>query len=161
MISNDRKIESNSLISRRIVLNALPCFLDKFISNERQFLLSQLRCSRLLDIFSGVICFPIYSVAGQADEMYIGMQQDGKYHIFLVQVATGDRSLRVSDVRKCFDRYAAEFSSAVVRSIIVQAVAVNVIALIEFRVETTVEFIGEKHYQLIQQDSIASVDSSG
>lgn len=145
---------------QRTVLNALPYPLDKFISNERQFLLSQLRYSRLLDIFSGAICFPIYSVAEQADEIYIAMQQDSKYHTFLIQAATGDRPLYVSDLKECFDRFATEFSSALVRSIVVQSVAINVIALIEFQVGTTVEFVAEKHYRLIQQDSVAGVNSS-
>jgi hypothetical protein len=159
MTNANRIIQANSLVSQHRVPNGLPYLVDKFISNEKQFLLSQLSYSRLLDIYSGVNCFPIHIATEQVDEVYVGMQRTGISHVFLVRVATGDRPLRTSDLRKCFDHFATEFSSAFVRLIVVQAVVMGVIAILEFHMGSTVELVGEKHYQILQQVDIDTENS--
>lgn len=149
MITQNIEVAPNRLSKRQAVPNLLPRIVEEYISDERQFLLSQLRYNRLLDLYSGMVCFPVYSTSRLADEIFVGIDQMERPHVFLVQASTGNRPLRISHVKSCFDSFVTEYQSALIRSIVLQVVTLNILALLEFQVERTARLVGEKHYQIV------------
>lgn len=153
------------------VPDATPGMVAKYSLSDEQALLVRLRYNRLIDVFTGVTCYPLQSHLratvpdmGQVetDELYVGVDRGGRHYVFPVQAKGGNDYLGivqivqiVQDLGLCADT----FPSLICRPIGAQFLQDDLIALFEFEEgERYVTVASEKHYRLVPPDEISPDD---
>lgn len=89
---------NTSMIETKI-LDSTPGIIEQYALNNEQALLAKIRYNRLIDIFTGTVCYSLQNHLrtkienlGQIeiDEVYVGVDQRGAHYIFPVE-AKGER----------------------------------------------------------------------
>ena len=136
---------------------------------DEQALLTRARYNRLIDIFTGIVCYSVQNHLrttvtniGQVeiDEIYVGINKRGTHFVLPCQAKSkGDKFGIVQvmqDVALCQERY----PYAICRPIALQFVNDNSVAIIELSVVEENEvfklsIVEEKHYELIPREHIS------
>ncbi len=133
-------IPSPSLIEIKIP-DATPGIIVKYALSDEQALLAKLRYNRLIDIFTGITCYPLQShlrttVPGmgqvETDEIYVGLDRRGAHYVFPIQAKGGRDKLGVVQIEQDFAICAEKFPELICRPIAAQFMSENVIAMFEF-----------------------------
>ena len=150
------------------VPDSTPGIVAKYAFNDEQALLAKVRYNRLVDIFSGVVCYSLQNhlrttvqEMGQVetDELYVGVDKKGIHYVFPVQAKGGTDKLSIVQIEQDFAVCARKFPSLLCRPVAAQFMKDSVIALFEFeQYDAGVSISSEKHYKLVPPDEVTESD---
>ena len=162
--STIHRISPNPRLASIKILDSTPEIIRRYALNDEQALLAILRYNRLVDIFWGVVCYPLQShlrttVAGmgqvETDEIYVGVNKKGMQFVIPVQAKGKTDEIGVVQIEQDFAICKEKFPDLICRSIAAQFIKENLIALFEFETEKgDVKIREEKHYQLVQNTEL-------
>lgn len=143
------------------VPSSTPDLIVKFALDEQQVLLGILRYDRLIDIFTGMSCYPVASSRhveqANADEIYIGVDSRGAPKVFPIQATGQGEKLSVAQIERSLAFCATRFPSLVCAPIGAQVMTDGLIALLRFQdSENGIGLTDEKRYRLVPSNTIIS-----
>jgi hypothetical protein len=154
------------LLAETKVPDATPGIVAMYALSDEQALLAKLRYNRLIDIFTGVVCYSLQnhlrtSVVGmgqvETDELYVGIDRRGAHYVFPIQAKGGKDKLSVVQIEQDFALCQAKFEHLICRPIAAQFMDDTLIALFEFENgEDGVRISSEKHYRLVSFNGLDS-----
>jgi hypothetical protein len=163
LVGHSRIIPDGMLVEIKIP-DATPGIVGKYALNDEQALLTKMRYNRLLDIFTGVTCYSLQNhlrttvpEIGQVetDEIYVGVDKNGKQYIFPVQAKGGSDELGIVQIEQDIKLCEHKFPELIIRAIASQFMSDNVIAIFEFKlVDGEIKKIAEKHYKLVEYSDL-------
>ncbi len=167
----DKPLVPNANLAITKVPDATPGIVAKYALTDEQALLARVRYNRLLDIFSGVVCYSLQNHLrtnvpdlGQVetDELYVGIDKKGIHYVFPVQAKSGKDKLGIVQIEQDFAVCKRKFPSLLCRPISAQFMQDGVIALFEFeKGDSGVSISAEKHYKLVPPDEVTEADLDG
>lgn len=150
------------------VPDATPGIIGKYALGDEQALLALIRYNRLIDIFTGVTCYPLQShlrttVPGmgqvETDELYIGVDRRGAHHVFPVQAKGGNDSIGIVQIEQDFALCRAKFPDLLCTAIAAQFMGNNAVALFAFEeTDNEIRLLHESHYRLVPYQDILPED---
>ena len=142
---------------------AVPEIVASNLANDEQGLLTIVRYNRLLDVFTSLACFHLQShvrtqVKGhgqvEVDELYVGVDKDGRGFVLPIEAKDAGESLGV-DKAVALSLFAqAKYPRLICRPIAVVREAKHQITCIEFEPVTDlskVSILDIRRYQLVQE----------
>ncbi len=167
-LTNQPPIAPNAALSVIKIPDATPGVIAKYAFDDEQALLAKLRYNRLIDIFTGIVCYSLQNhlrtqVQGigqiETDELYVGVDRSGTHYVLPIQ-AKGQRDrIEIVQIEQDFALCRERFSELACRAIGAQFLDKEIIALFEFVCENDVVSIREeKHYRLVSPEEITSED---
>ncbi len=164
LMNYSRIIPDDMLINIKIP-DSTPNIVGKYALSDEQALLTKLRYNRLLDIFTGVTCYSLQNhlrttvpEVGQVetDEIYVGVDTNGKQYIFPVQAKGGTDELGVVQIEQDILLCANKYPELICRAIAAQFINEDLIAIFEFKiVDGDIKKVSEKHYNLVDKSEIS------
>ena len=164
LVNHSRIIPDEILVEIKIP-DATPSIVGKYALNDEQALLTKMRYNRLIDIFTGVTCYSLQNhlrttvpEIGQVetDELYVGVDKNGKQYIFPVQAKGGSDELGIVQIEQDIKLCEHKFPELIVRAIAAQFMSYNVIAIFEFKlIDDEIRKIAEKHYKLVEYSDLS------
>ena len=155
--------------------DSTPGVIARYAMSDEQALLARLRYNRLLDVFTGLACYPLQShlrtsvavenaIDGttsrsqvETDDLYVGLDQHGAHYVLPVQAKGGADALSVIQIWQDFRVAEQKFPELLARPIAAQFMANNEIALFEFEEsDGNITIIREQHYELIPPDQLTT-----
>ena len=155
--------------------DSTPGVIAKYAMTDEQALLARLRYNRLLDVFTGLACYPLQShlrtsvtvenaIDGtrsssqvETDDLYVGLDQHGAHYVLPVQAKGGADALSVIQVWQDFRVAEQKFPDLLARPIAAQFMANNEIALFEFEESgDRITIAREQHYELVAPDQLTA-----
>lgn len=165
------RIRPNGLLAQIKVPDATPGIIGKYALSDEQALLALIRYNRLIDIFTGVTCYPLQShlrttVPGmgqvETDELYIGVDKQGAHHVFPVQAKGGSDSIGIVQIEQDFALCRAKFPTLLRTAIAAQFMENNLVALFSFEEKDgDIRLLRESHYHLVPHSEISPEDLAG
>lgn len=150
------------------VPDATPGIITAYAFNDEQSILAKLRYNRLIDIFTGVTCYSLQNHLtttlqdmGQVetDEVYLGIDKHGLHYVFPVEAKGHKDKIGVVQIIQDFSLCTEKFPRAIGRPLAAQFVDRDTLALFEFvNNKDGVKIVAEKHYRLVDPDSITQAD---
>ena len=132
---------------------------------DKQELLARVRHNRLIDIFSGVTCYSLQShlrtnVLGvgqvKTDELYVGIDNNGRRYLFPVQAKGGNDEIGVVQIEQDILLCGYKYPELLCRPIAAQFMKDGIIAIFEFRlVDGEIRKVDEGHYKLVPKEEIS------
>jgi len=161
-------IVPNQHLATTKIPDATPGIVAKYSLNDEQALLARVRYNRLIDIFTGVVCYSLQNHLRTAvptiwqvetDELYVGVDKKGAHYVFPVQAKGGTDKLNIVQIEQDFEVCAQKFSLLICRPVAAQFMQEDVIALFEFeKNEEGVKICSEKHYKLTPPTEVTDAD---
>jgi hypothetical protein len=161
-------IHPNEHMAVAKVPDATPGIIAKYAFSDEQALLAKVRYNRLVDIFSGVVCYSLQNHLrttvlnmGQVetDEIYIGVDKKGAHYVFPIQAKGGKDKLSIVQIEQDFAICASKFPLLVCRPIAAQFMDGGVIALFEFESsQNGITIASERHYKLAPAKEVTDAD---
>ncbi|MCI0417436.1 endonuclease [bacterium] len=158
-------IVPNPNLSQTKIPDATPGIIMRYALSDEQALLAKLRYNRLIDIFSGVTCYPLQShlrtqiITGQmeTDEVYIGVDQRGVHYVFPVQAKGSREKMSIVQIIQDFVMCEEKFPLLVCRAIGAQFIQPDLIALFGFEKKKGAlpKIALEKHYHLVPSSKLS------
>ena len=155
------------------VPDATPGIIARYAMSDEQALLAKLRYNRLLDVFTGIACYPLQShmqtsvevedaLRGgtssfqvETDDLYVGLDKHGAHHVLPVQAKGKTDALSVVQIWQDFLMAAQKFGDLVVRPVAAKFMNENRIALFEFaQSDSIITIVDERHYELVSSDQL-------
>ncbi|MDE0269391.1 MAG: hypothetical protein OXI96_10260 [Acidimicrobiaceae bacterium] len=153
--------------------DSTPGVINKYSLSDEQALLARVRYNRLLDVFTGLSCYPLQShlrtsititnaIDGtpsssqvETDDLYIGLDKHGAHHILPVQAKGGSDVLSVIQIWQDFQVAEQKFPDLIACPVAAQFLEDGVIALFEFE-ETgdEITITRECHYNLVPPEEL-------
>jgi hypothetical protein len=143
MLVNYSRIIPDEMLMEIKIPDATPGIVGKYALTDEQALLTKMRYNRLLDIFTGVTCYSLQNHLrttvpdiGQVetDELYVGVDKNGKQYIFPIQAKGGSDELGIVQIEQDIRLCEHKFPELIVRAIASQFMLNNVIAIFEFKI---------------------------
>ena len=141
-----------------VIPDMTPKVVNDYSLNDEQALLAKVRYNRLIDLFSGAVCYSLQNHLrtfipnlGQieTDEIYIGIDKNGSKYVFPVQAKSGDDNIGISQIEQDFLLCAHKYSDLICMPIAVQFIDCNKIAMFSFvRESQSIKQLDERHYTL-------------
>ena len=138
--------------------------LTAYALTDEQALLAKVRYNRLIDLFLGLAAYSLQShlrmtASGlgqlEIDEIYVGVDRQGRQHIVPVQAKGGKDQLSAVQTKQDIACCAEKFPNLICRAISAQFVDGNRISLFELTAQKDeVHIVEEKHYHLVPADQI-------
>lgn len=154
--------------------DATPGVISRYSLTDEQALLARVRYNRLLDVFTGLACYPLQShlrtsititnaIDGtpsssqvETDDVYVGLDEHGAHYVLPVQAKGGSDSLSVIQIWQDFRVADQKFPALVARPIAAQFMDHDTIALFEFQESNDqITIAREHHYSLIPPEELA------
>ncbi|MGI8978598.1 MAG: hypothetical protein ACR2FY_05200 [Pirellulaceae bacterium] len=164
-LTTQARITPNQSLVAVKILDATPGIIDRYALQDEQALLAKVRYNRLIDVFSGVVCYSLQNhlrttAAGlgqvEIDELYVGVDRHGAQYVFPVQAKTGRDQINVVQIEQDLAVCANQFANLVCRPIAAQFMERNLIALFELvKTEGRVLVLSERHYRLVSSDQLS------
>lgn len=164
----NRPLAPNSSLAITKIPDATPGIIAKYALSDEQALLAKVRYNRLVDVFTGVVCYSLQNhlrttvkAMGQVetDEIYVGVDKKGAQYVLPIQVKGGKDKLSIVQIEQDIALCGEKFSGLVCRAIGAQFMEDNVIALFEFENgEEGISVVSEKHYKLVPPDQVTADD---
>lgn len=159
-------IVPSSILAETKIPDATPGVISKYALSDEQSLLAKLRYNRLIDIFTGLTCYPLQSHLRttlrdgsqvETDEIYIGLDKRGAHYTVPVQAKGGKDKIGIVQIEQDFELCAIKFPDLICRPIAAQFINKNLIALFEFeQMKGEIKVVSEKHYRLVLPDELSS-----
>ena len=138
------------------------------LDTDEQALLTRVRYNRLVDVFTGLACYSIQNHMrttlpniGQieVDEIYAGLDEDGKHYVLPCQAKSQGDSFGVVQVLQDLALCKEKYPCAICRPIALQFILKNKVAVLELSVPEKDDIyifnvVKERHYTLVQQSDI-------
>lgn len=153
--------------------DATPGVISRYSLSDEQALLARVRYNRLLDVFTGLACYPLQShlrtsitiinaIDGEpsssqveTDDLYVGLDKHGAHHILPVQAKGGSDALSAIQIWQDFQVAGQKFPQLIPRPVAAQFMDENVIALFEFEeANDEITIVREHHYNLVPSDEL-------
>ena len=158
------RILPDKMRQTRKIPDATPSIAAKYTSVDEQALLTKLRYNRILDMFTSSVCHSLQNHLrttvkdiGQVetDEIYVGVDKDGRQYVFPVQAKGGKDELGVVQIEQDIALCKQKFPGLICRAIAAQFIDKNTIAMFEFaEIEGDVVKVAERHYELVDAEKI-------
>ena len=155
--------------------DATPGVISKYALTDEQALLARVRYNRLLDVFTGLACYPLQShlrtsititnaIDGtpsssqvETDDVYVGLDEHGAHYILPVQAKGGSDSLSVIQIWQDLQVAEQKFPDLIARPVAAQFMEQSVIALFEFQESNNqITIAREHHYSLVPPEELES-----
>lgn len=167
LVPINRIVPSDSQITIKIP-DATPEIIAAYALSDEQALLAKVRYNRLIDIFLGISAYSLQNhlrttVKGvgqiEIDELYVGIDRQGRQYIMPVQAKGGSDQLSVVQTKQDLRYCEAKYPDLICRSISAQFMADDTIAMFELALsEDQVKSVEERHYRLVPADEITAED---
>ena len=159
--------------------DATPGVIAKYSLTDEQALLARVRYNRLLDVFTGLACYPLQShlrtsvtipsaIDGTAsssqvetDDLYVGLDEHGAHYILPVQAKGGSDALSVIQIWQDFRVAEQKFPGLIARPVAAQFMDKSAIArpLFEFQESNDqITIAREHHYSLVPPEELDSAE---
>jgi hypothetical protein len=160
--------------------DATPGLISLYALSDEQALLAKLRYNRLIDIFTGIVAYPLQSHLrttvpdmGQVetDDLYVGVDKRGIHYVLPVQAKADARTragrrrtrardrLSIVQIIQDFGVGATKFPNLICKPIAAQFMADDLIALFAFEMTATgVSLESERHFRLVSPDQFSEDD---
>jgi hypothetical protein len=148
--------------------DATPEIIRSSALGDEQALLALVRYNRLLDIFLGLTTYSLQNhlrttVSGigqvEVDEVYVGLDRFGVQYVLPVQAKGGTDEIGLTQIEQDFGVCAQKWPQMVARSIAVQFMDDEKIAMFELGLQDDqVAVIREAHYRLVAFGDISEAD---
>lgn len=148
--------------------NATPGLIEQYALTDEQALLAVVRYNRLVDVFTGVMCYSLQShlrttVDGigqvETDEIYVGIDKHGAHYVLPMQAKGGTDVISTVQIGQDIAVCSAKFPDAECRPLAAQFIDADLVALFEFAfAEGEVVVVAERHYRLAAPDEISAED---
>lgn len=157
--------------------DSTPGIIAKYSLSDEQALLARVRYNRLLDMFTGLACYPLQShlrttitirhaITGkqsksqvETDDLFVGLDEHGAHHILPVQAKGGSDALSVVQVWQDFQVVKQKFPNLIARPVAVQFMDRGVIALFEFDEAANEITIARQHqYELVPPEDLEDTE---
>lgn len=155
-------------ISETKIPDATPGIIEKYALTDEQALLAKLRYNRLIDVFTGIVCYPLQShlrtsIKGmgqvETDEVYVGIDKRGVHYVIPVQAKGSSDRMGIVQIEQDLTLCKNKFPDLICRAIGAQFMSQDLIAMMEFESsDTGVTVVAEKHYRLVPPDSVEHQD---
>lgn len=169
LVKINRILPQQNMLATKIP-DATPEIIDMYALSDEQALLAKVRYNRLIDLFLGMVTYSMQNhlrttvtQIGQIeiDEMYVGVDKNGRQYIIPVQAKGGKDQLSVvqteQDLKFCEQKYPNLLS----RAISAQFLEEDLIVLFELALhEDEIRIVQEKHYKLTKAENISERDVS-
>lgn len=165
---NISRILPDTMLVVTKIPDATPGIVAKYALGDEQALLTKLRYNRLIDIFSGVVCYSLQNhlrttVPGvgqvETDELYVGIDKKGVHYVFPIQAKGGHDDVGVVQIEQDIALCKHRFPGLVCRAIAAQFMAEDVIAMFELDLqEGAICKVAERHYQLVAPEEVGDED---
>jgi hypothetical protein len=168
VLGREFRIEPDEALAETKIPDATPEIISQWALSDEQALLAKVRYNRLIDIFTGVVCYSLQnhlrtSVKGigqiETDEVYVGIDRRGAQYVFPVQAKAGRDRIALAQIEQDVALCAEKFPSLICRPIATKFMAGDLIALFAF--EGTPEGVrksSERHYRLVPRSEITDED---
>lgn len=147
------------------VPDATPAVIAMYALNDEQALLARIRYNRLVDLFSGAVCYSLQnhlrtSVPGmgqiEVDELYVGVDRSGAHYIFPVEAKASHETLGLHQIEQGVELCRLRFPGLICRPMAAQFMNDGVVVLFEFeQQEGRLRIRSERHYRLVAPDAIS------
>ncbi|MCY4288992.1 MAG: endonuclease [Aestuariivita sp.] len=156
------------------VPDATPGLIYRCAMSDEQALLARLRYNRLLDIFTGLVCYPLQShlrtsvkvrnalksgdsgFQVETDDLYVGIDKDGAHYVLPVQAKSGRDALSVVQIWQDFLVAEQKFEKLVARPVAAQFMDKGRIALFAFgNLDEEITITDERHYELVPAEQLS------
>ncbi len=161
-------IRPNKMMAETKVPDATPGVVAMYALSDEQALLAKLRYNRLIDIFTGTVCYSLQNhlrttvpKLGQieTDEVYIGLDRKSIHYVFPVQAKGVHDHLSVVQIEQDVAMCANKFPLLICRAIGARFMQDDLIALFEFeRSEQRISVVAERHYRLVPGEDVTEAD---
>lgn len=148
--------------------DSTPEIISAYALSDEQALLAKVRYNRLIDVFLGLSACSLQSHlrtfvkdVGQIeiDEIYVGVDRDGRQFVIPVQAKGGGDKLGAIQTGQDIVFCRAKFPQLICRAISAQFMADDLIALFELMIEEdTIKIVDEVHYRLVPSEQITPED---
>ncbi len=167
---HDDRIGPNPLLSEVRVLGAVPSMVLRYALDDEQRLLAVLRYNRLIDVFTGTVCYSLQNhlqtfVPGigkvETGEIYLGISMTGRQFVFPVQARSEKDGIGTLQVEQDLAVCAAKFPGLVCRPVAAQFMGDNLIALFECEMAGGEVFVKEeKHYRIVTDEDLMGEEAA-
>ncbi len=157
-------IPSSVLVETKI-LDATPGVIAKYALTDEQALLAKLRYNRLIDVFTGLVCYSLQNhlrttVSGvgqvETDEIYVGIDKRGAQYVLPVQAKGAKDRIGIVQIEQDIAVCSEKFPGLICRSIAAQSMANQMIALFELdQSDDGIKVSAEKHYRLVRSEELS------
>ena len=157
-------ITASEFWGENIVPDVTPGMISRYALSDEQALLAKIRHNRLLDFFTGFICYSLQThlkttIPGigqvETDELYIGIDRRGGHYVLTVQATGKNKKIRAAQIKQDMAVAAIRFPKLIAHHFVARFMEKNLIAL--FELEQTREGIrisSEKHYKLVPSENL-------
>lgn len=157
----------DSLVETKIP-DATPEVIARWALSDEQALLAKVRYNRLVDIFTGVVCYSLQnhlrtSVSSigpmETDEVYVGVDGRGAQYVFPVQAKGGRDRIGLTQLEQDAAMCSEKFPQLICRPIATKFATGGLIVFFAF--EETPEGLrktSERHYRLVPHTKISDED---
>lgn len=139
--------------------DATPEIITQYAQGDEQALLAKVRYNRLIDIFLGLTTYSLQNhlrttvrkgVQIEVDELYVGIDQEGRHYLIPVQAKGGKDQLSVVQTKQDLDWCELKYPALVAFPVSVQFMSEERIAMFLLKVEDDrIVIRRERHYQLV------------
>ncbi len=150
------------------ILDSTPGVISKYALDDEQALLAKVRFNRLIDLFTGLVCYSLQnhlrtSVKGigqvETDEIYVGVDKKGSHYIIPVQAKGGKDKLGQVQIEQDVSLCAEKFPGLICKPIAAQFLPNGIIVLFELdSAKDIISVVSEKHYRLVSPSELSSED---
>ena len=150
------------------ILDATPDIILKYGGSDEQGLLTRIRYNRLLDTFLGITAYHVQGHirtfmkdSGQieVDDLYLGVDADGKQYVIPVEAKTASEPLGVVQV-VCLNAYGRQIlPQLILRSVAIKAHHDGTIFFMELNDSLDseeVRVVGYRRYRLVREEAAAA-----
>ncbi len=163
--SDYARIKPDLMLATIKILDATPSIVAQYALNDEQALLTKLRYNRLIDIFTGSVCYSLQNHlrttvpnVGQieTDEIYVGTDKEGRQYVFPVQAKGGKDEIGITQIEQDFLLCQHKYPKLICRPIAAQFIDGGKIAIFEFCIQNgKIRKSSEKHYFLVEKDQVS------
>ncbi len=160
------RIVPNQELTRIKIPDSTPEIISAYALSDEQALLARVRYNRLIDIFLGISAYSLQNhlrttVQGigqiEIDEIYIGIDRQGRQYVMPVQAKGGSDQLAVVQTKQDILCCKYKFPNLICRAVSAQFMADDIIAMFELTLEgELVKIVDERHYKLVPADQISA-----
>jgi hypothetical protein len=159
------KLEPDMALVETKVPDSTPGVIELYALGDEQALLAKVRYNRLVDVFTGVVCYSLQNhlrttlsdkTPVETDEVYVGLDRRGAHYVLPVQAKGARETLGVVQVEQDLALCRDKFPALIARPIGAQFLAPDLIALFEFEdTPDGIRKVSEKHYRLVPSDELS------
>jgi hypothetical protein len=164
------RIAANPALKPIKIPDSTPEIIREYALNDEQALLAKIRYNRLLDLFLGIVAYPLQSHLRTAvkdigqieiDELYVGVSKRGAHYVVPVQAKTKNDRIGVvqvwQDMQLC--RSHEKFKYMVARPVGAQILEDGTIALFELEIDGyNLSVVEERQYVLVPRSEITKTE---